>query len=69
MKQKWWMVNSVQDKFTNVAAMAHQYLGCPASSTAVERLFSYVGIAYSDKRKSAEPETIKKLMFARANLP
>ena len=33
--------------------MARQYLGCPASSATIERLFSVVGIAFSDKRKSA----------------
>eukprot|EP00966_Prymnesium_polylepis_P149987 3464947-Prymnesium_polylepis.1 len=44
--------------------MARQYLGCPASSAAVERLFSQVGIAFSDKRKSSEADTLEDIMFS-----
>ena len=49
--------------------MARQYLGCPASSAAVERLFSQVGIAFSAKRKSAESDTLEDIMFSRIDLP
>ena len=51
--------------------MARQYLGCPASSAAVERLFSQVGIAFSAKRKSAGAATIaeKEILFSRVNMP
>ena len=49
--------------------MARQYLGCPASSASVERLFSAVGVAYADKRKSAGADTLESIMFAQANLP
>ena len=49
--------------------MARQYLGCPATSAAVERLFSQVGIAFSKKRKRAEAATVEDLMFSRINLP
>ena len=63
----WWREN--QSKFPNVAVMARQFLGCPASSASVERLFSQVGIAFSAKRKSAEASTIANIMFARINLP
>jgi len=65
----WWIAH--EEEFPNVgyvAVMARQYLGCPASSAAVERLFSQVGIAYSSKRQSATPETIANIMFSRANL-
>ena len=41
----------------------------PASSAAVERLSSQVGIAFSAKRKSGKADTIADIMFARANLP
>ena len=51
----WWKDH--QGEFPNVAVMARQYLGCPASSAAVERLFSQVGIAFSAKRKSAGADT------------
>jgi hypothetical protein len=43
--------------------------GCPASAATVERLFSQVGIAFSAKRQSADPETLQNIMFARFNLP
>ena len=63
----WWKEN--EKTFPNVAVMARQYLGCPASSAAVERLFSQVGIAFSDKRKRASPNTLTSIMFSNANLP
>jgi hypothetical protein len=66
---EWWQEHSKE--FPNVAVMARhrQYLGCPASSAAVERLFSQVGIAFSAKRKSAESDTLEDIMFSRINLP
>ena len=62
----WWMQN--KEQFPNLEVMARQYLGCPATSASVERLFSKVGIAFSAKRKSSEAETLENLMFANANL-
>ena len=53
--RNWWRDHA--EEFPNLAVMARQYLGCPASSAAVERLFSQVGIAFSAKRKSAESAT------------
>ena len=64
---EWWQTH--KQEFPNVAVMARQYLGCPATSATVERLFSQVGIAFSKKRKSAEAGTIEDLMFSRINLP
>ena len=51
--------------------MARQYLGCPATSASVERLFSKVqlGIAFSAKRKRSEAETLANIMLANTNLP
>ena len=37
------------DRTTYLEVMARQYLGCPASSASVQRLFSKVGIAFSAK--------------------
>lgn len=48
--------------------MARQYLGCPASSATVERLFSQVGIAFSDRRKSATAATISDIIFTKLNV-
>jgi hypothetical protein len=63
----WWRDHA--DEFPNLSVMARQYLGCPASSAAVERLFSQVGIAFSKKRQSAGADTVAEMMFARCNLP
>ena len=49
--------------------MARQYLGCPASSATVERLFSQVGIAFSDRRKNATADTIADIIFTKLNVP
>ena len=48
--------------------MARQYLGCPASSATVERLFSIVGIAFSDKRMSSNASTLESIAFTKVNL-
>ena len=63
---EWWKKNV--KKFPNLSVMARQYLGCPASSATVERLFSQVGIAFSDKRKSCYADTISDLMFTKLNV-
>ena len=54
--------------FPNVAVMARQYLGCPATSATVERLFSKVGVAFSAKRKSSDAGTLEAIAFAEQNL-
>ena len=64
---KWWEKNA--KKFPNLSVMARQYLGCPASSASVERLFSIVGICFSNKRKRSEADTLSDLVFAKQNLP
>ena len=63
----WWLTNKA--KFPNLEVMARQYLGVPASSASVERLFSAVGIAYSAKRQSADAKTVADIMFTKTNLP
>ena len=63
----WWVEHT--DQFLNVAVMARQYLGCPATSAAVERLFSHVGIMFSKKRQRSKADTLAHGMFAKINLP
>ena len=63
-----WWANHVKD-FPNLARMARQYLGVPATSATVERLFSVVGFAFADRRKSQSAETLANLAFAKLNLP
>ena len=60
---------TLQALFPNLARMARRYLGCPASSATVERLFSVVGIAFSDKRKTAKASTLEAIAFTKLNLP
>ena len=45
-----------------------QYLGCPASSATVERLFSQVGISFSKKRQSGQADTLESIAFVQANM-
>ena len=54
---------------SRAAGVLLSYLGCPATSATVERLFSKVGIAFSAKCKSSEAATLEDLMFAKVNLP
>ena len=63
----WWQEH--REEFPNLEVMARQYLGCPATSASVERLFSKVGIAFSAKRKSSEAETLESIMFAQELSP
>ena len=58
-----WWANHVKD-FPNLARMSRQYLGVPATSATVERLFSVVGFAFTDRRKSQSAETLANLAFA-----
>ena len=60
--------NHVKD-FPNLARMARQSLGFPATSATVKRLFSVVGFAFADRRKSQSAETLANLAFAKFNLP
>ena len=45
----WWQQN--QDRFPHVAKMARQHLGVPATSASVERVFSGVGLTFSDHQE------------------
>ena len=63
---EWWEKNAA--KFPNLSVMARQYLGCPATSASVERLFSTVGICFSDKRKSSTAGKLSDLVFAKFNV-
>ncbi len=48
--------------------MARQYLGCPATSATVERLFSKVGLDFSDKKKSSSAEPLADRAFTKINV-
>ena len=55
-------------EYTYEVQWAGSHLGCPATSATVERLFSVVGMNYSDKRKSGHADTLEDLAFTRLNL-
>ena len=44
------------------------YLGFPATSATVERLFSKVGLAFTEKRQAGKAGTLADILFARENV-
>ena len=63
---KWWEQNA--KKLPNLSIMARQYLGCPASSASVERLFSLVGINFSYRQQRSVADTLADRVFATINV-
>ena len=74
---KWWKArdhNHSADPATGrpeglpaLAKMAREFLGCPASSAGVERMFSKAGKFHDDAKKAQSDETLQHAMFAAAN--
>jgi hypothetical protein len=62
----WWA--SRETRFPNLSRMARQFLGIPASSAAVERLFSAAGRDFSKLRHNMKASTLENLMWARSHL-
>ena len=56
----WWA--SREARFPNLCRMVRQYLGCPASSASVERLFSAVERDFSKLRKHMKAGTLENHM-------
>ena len=50
-----------------LAKMARQFLGRPASSAGVERMFSKAGKFYDDAKKGENHESLEAALFAAAN--
>eukprot|EP00731_Ephydatia_muelleri_P000746 Em0001g746a len=57
----WWQQN--QDRFPHVAKMARQHLGVPATSASVERVFSGVGLTFSDLRQNMKDSTLESICW------
>ena len=55
-------------KFPNLSVVARQYLGCPATSATVERLFSQAGISFSPNRQRAQAATVADIIFTKINV-
>lgn len=62
--QLWW---DMRKECPALAIVAMHYLCIPASSAAVERLFSQTGLLKTKLRNRMKPETLRKLIFTRRN--
>ena len=62
---EWWATNAAN--FPSVARMARNYLGCPASTGGLERMFSALGRNHDDFRKSTLEATMETRMQVRYN--
>ena len=51
----------------HLAKMAAQFLGRPATSAGVERMFSKAGKLHDDMKKGQEDDTLEHSLFAAAN--
>ena len=60
---QWWAAR--ESTFPTVSKMARQYLGAPASSAAVERLFSGAGRNYCAARHGMKADRLEQVMWAR----
>jgi hypothetical protein len=62
---QWWAKN--QWRFPTIAPMARTYLGCPASTAGLERMFSAAGRMHNDFKKSTSEVTLEHMLMARYN--
>ena len=63
----WWKAKDCPEGLPALAKMARQYLGRPASSAGVERMFSKAGKLYDNAKKSQNDEALEAALFAAAN--
>ena len=61
----WWKQH--QNSFPSVALMARTFLGCPASTAGLERIYSKAGRMHSALKKNTTEETLKTKMLAAIN--
>ena len=61
----WWATHEAE--FPNLARMARQFLGCPATSASAERVFSLAGRLYNDLRQHMTDGTLEERMWAKVN--
>jgi hypothetical protein len=60
---QWWPRH--EKLLPSLSRMARQFLGVPASSAAVERLFSGVGQDFAKQRQAMSEETLEEITWAR----
>jgi hypothetical protein len=63
----WWLAQDCELGLPNFAQLARQYLGTPASSAGVERLFSRAGRMHDDLRSAMDDGTLQHALFASQN--
>ena len=61
----WWGRN--EHRSPNLARMASQFLGCPATSAAPERLFSVAGRIFGDLAQAMKDTNLEARLFAKIN--
>jgi len=63
----WWRDQDCKAGLPNVAQLARQHLGIPASSVGVERLFSRAGRMHDDLRTAMDDGSLEHSLFAAFN--
>jgi hypothetical protein len=59
---EWWKAN--RTRFPTLFPMAKSFLGCPATTAELERVFSKAGKLHDDQRKSVLDVTLEQQLFA-----
>jgi len=62
---EWWKAN--QTRFPTLFPMAKSFLGCPATTAELERVFSKAGKPHDDQPKSVLDVTLDQQLFAAFN--
>ena len=63
----WWKAKDAKDSLPTLAKMARQFLGRPATSAGVERMFSKAGKLYGDDKRAQDDHSLEHALFASAN--
>ena len=63
---KWW-AKLGRNLYPNLARLARQFLGCPASSASAERIFSLAGRVFNDHTQNLTPQNLEERMWAKCN--
>jgi hypothetical protein len=63
----YWWAKVGRNKYPHLSKLARQYLGCPASSAAAERVFSLAGRVFGDHNQNLTPQNLEERMWAKCN--
>jgi hypothetical protein len=62
----WWSkIGKV--RYPHLSKLVRQFLGCPASSAAAERVFSLAGRVFGDQNQNMNPRNLEERMWAKSN--